>query len=136
MGCPLSVVVMMPWGDADALSYDRLLVRRCSNVSIPWDRCGIDAGERIMEEILNVPVTMPHWWEGMRPYERQCPSCMPIWLLCPVDDTGSWDGGSALRLGSRTMLELINRQQWLLPGYELMCICFFVITSGTRNKYK
>merc|ERR1719277_1497653 len=74
-----------------------------------------------MEEISYIPVPIPHWWETFRPYERQCPTCKPIWLLCPAEDTGAWDGGSALRLGSRIMLEKINEQQWLLPGYELMC---------------
>merc|ERR1719272_2899322 len=75
----------------------------------------------MMEEIMYLPVQIPHWWESFLPYTRQCTSCTAIWLLCPAEDTGAWDGGSALRLGSRLMLEKINSQQWLLPGYELMC---------------
>ena len=42
-------------------------------------------------------------------------------MLCPAEDTGGWDGGDMLRLGSRMTLEMINKQQKLLPGYELMC---------------
>jgi len=96
----------------------------CSNTAVPWERCSIDGGKRMMEEIPHVPVPMAHWWETLKPYNRTCPSCTPIWLLCPAEDTGAWDGGSALRLGSRIMLEKINEQQWLLPGYELMCEYF------------
>ena len=100
----------------------------------------------MMGQLSNVPVTMPNWWESLRPYEPQCLHCRPIWLLCLVDDTGSWDGGSAMRIGSQIMLELINRQQWLLPGYELMCEFFNhqcdtktasqILAAGTtQNKY-
>jgi len=82
---------------------------------------GETSGSRMMEEIPGIPVPMPHWWENFRPYQRQCPTCTPIWLLCPAEDTGGWDGGDTLRLGSRMTLEMINKQQKLLPGYELMC---------------
>merc|ERR1719506_2129786 len=95
----------------------------CTDPSIPWDKCSVgeNSGSRMMEEIPGIPVPMPHWWENFRPYKRQCPTCTPIWLLCPSEDTGGWDGGDMLRLGSRTVLEMINKQQKLLPGYELMC---------------
>ena len=117
----------------NALPYPRAYW--CSNESTPWEKCGIDAGVRMMEQIASVPVEMPHWWETLRPYRRQCLNCTPIWLMCLVEDTGSWDGGSALRLGSRFMFEMINQQQWLLPGYELMCEYFndYGPTVAARN---
>jgi len=93
----------------------------CSNDTVPWDRCGVEFGTRMMEEIANIPVRMPAWWEGLQPYQRKCPSCKPLWLLCPSEDTGAWDGGDVLRLSSRMVMETVNSQQWLLPGYELMC---------------
>ncbi len=70
---------------------------------------------------LYSPAQMPPVYESMNAQKRQCPSCMVIWLLCLFEDTGAWDGGDMLRLGSRMMLERINRQQWLLLGFELMC---------------
>merc|ERR1719272_1992257 len=78
----------------------------------------------MMEQITNIPVTMPHWWESFNAQTVKCATCTKIYLLCPSDDTGAWDGGSALRLGSRIMAEKINEQQWMLPGYELMCYYF------------
>ena len=75
----------------------------------------------MMEEIPTVVAPLPAWWENMPEYQRQCPACKPLWMLCPSEDTGGWDGGDIQRVGGMMMLEIINKQQWLLPGFELMC---------------
>jgi Ca2+-binding EF-hand superfamily protein len=97
-------------------------VASCSSASIDFESCGVgNAGSRSMEELPNIRVPMPHWWEAMPEYKKQCDNCTDIWMLCPSEDTGGWDGGDVLRVGSMMMLETINSQQWLLPGYELRC---------------
>jgi hypothetical protein len=93
----------------------------CSDSAISWADCAVTGGTRMMEELPGIIVQMPHWWETMPEYTVQCPTCTKIWMLCPSEDTGGWDGGDMLRTGGMMMMEIINSQQWLLPGYELMC---------------
>ena len=95
----------------------------CSDPLIDFDSCGVggDTNSRSMEQIPHISVPVPHWFEAMPEYKKQCENCTDIWMLCPSEDTGGWDGGDAMRLGSMMMLEKINSQQWLLPGYELRC---------------
>ena len=62
---------------------------------------------------------IPDWYAGYVPYETlaeqgmTCKNemgenieCTPIWMLCPSEDTGGWDGGDMLRLGSRMPLRI------------------------------
>ena len=51
-----------------------------------------------------------------------------------MDDTGGWDGGDLLRVGSRFMLVVVNTQQWLLLGNVLMCEALISYCNGITGE--
>ena len=102
-------------------------------ISIPSpDRCvpqfhvPFDVESQTCAAKVNFETTAGSMWpeSGVPPpsltYQRQCPSCEPLYLLCMIDDTGGWNTGSKHRLVYNYIFEKVNAQQ-LLPGIELMC---------------